>query len=127
MKVLRNKVKEASYRYKVKNLDEFMDALAEIINEKDPKAFEVGYYRIYSKSNSLVMSFIVDGNKYLNFSNNMEYDHITSIELRCPERNGMETMIYDKEIESISMDASGISFQLKGMIEPLMFIDWFRR
>ena len=43
MKVLHNKVKETSYRYKVKNLDEFMDALAEIINEKDPKAFEVGY------------------------------------------------------------------------------------
>lgn len=123
MKVLRNKVKEASYRYKVKNLDEFMDALAEVINEKDPKAFEVGYYRIYSKSNPLVMSFIVDDNKALNFSNNMEYDHITSIELRCPEMNGMKTMIYDKEIESISMDAFGISFQLKGMREPLMFID----
>ena len=69
------------------------------------------------------MSFIVDGNKALNFSNNMEYDHITSIELRCPEMNGMKTMIYDKEIESISMDAFGISFQIKGMREPLMFID----
>lgn len=118
-----SKIKEASYSYKVKTLDDFMDVLAEIINDKDPKAFEVGYFRIYSKSNPLVMSFTVDGNKDLNFSNDMEYDHITSIELRCPEMNGMKTMIYDKEIESIFMDAFGISFQLKGMREPLMFID----
>lgn len=118
-----SKIKEASYSYKVKTLDDFMDALAEIINDKDPKAFEVGYFRIYSKSNPLVMSFIVDGNKDLNFSNDMEYDHITAIELRCPEANGMKMVIQDKEIESISIDAFAISFKLKGIKDPLMFID----
>lgn len=117
-----SKIKEASYSYKVKTLDDFMDALAEIINDKDPKAFEVGYFRIYSKSNPLVMSFVVDGNKDLNFSNDMEYDHITAIELRCPETNGMKIVIQDKEIESISIDAFAISFKLKGVKYPLMFI-----